>query len=537
MRHLLAIVSLLGVSACTHVDTGQIDYRVAQPPAVITDTALDSYASHCREVTQDLCAPLNPADLIRRYQPGTSSYNSPFSSSDIYSIEIEQGVIGDNLLEGVVLGREMGRAGQFAILANVFEFAPDAAQAAQRRFLQFGEFGGTSGEAGDVELKLVYFGTDVERHQAFNFSNIPLRPRSAYNGGSIAIQIVIMEVDSSSGPVTSLLRTLARFGQQAVPAPPGVRDVLFDLGESLLSGGSHDDLLFEYRLVLSAPGADRNAVQAAFAPGRYVLRRAQDRTTPMRWEDLVLDHNTARLFRRSGTGNAVTYQPVLNDAYLVLNIRRYAAGTAPEFYAFQDWSEFRQLLQRATDTQGAPLNAVNDDLTEALLNRRSTEWRSRLSLKWAAAEARLRAYTEQLLPTLDDAALTTCTLLPEEQRRASREQAAQDAREALRDFRSIYQAALQTSMTPTNSNTPASEFRAADHQALASAVTRYFIPWASEVKAEWFSDAGAFERAFINDNAPQNLADRAIETADARRSPSISCAELVRRGVATHRVQ
>jgi hypothetical protein len=336
MRQVL-MAALVLLSACSHIDTGQADYRVADGPAVPINRDLTAIGgtNYCASEVSAKCDPVLPARVVRRYMPNPETGWRAFRDEQIYSIEIEQGVIGSNILEGKVLGHQFGSKGEVAILANVFEFASAASDANLKRFLDGEELSKATDDPSDVELKLVYFNDDVRRGQAFNFSNIPLRQRSVYGGGTIGIQIVVMEIDAQAAPVASLLKTLARFGQQIVPVPGEAKDMLFDLGESILTG-SQDDRLLEYRFALSSSQSlnDDKAVQATFAPGRYVIRRLQDRRVDMDWDMLRLDHNTGRLFKYTAAG----LTPIVDDLYLVLNVRRYPAGTRPEFYSLRDWT-------------------------------------------------------------------------------------------------------------------------------------------------------------------------------------------------------
>jgi hypothetical protein len=451
-----------------------------------------------------------------------------FKAPQVYSIEIEQGMIGSNILEGHFLGRQYGRSAEIAILANVFEFAGKAEDAAARRFLETGETPGTADDPSDVELKLVYFGDNVLRRQAFNFSNIPLRERSEYGGGSIGIQIVIMEVDAQAGPVASLLTTLARFGQQLLPGPGEAKDMLFDLGESLLSG-SQDDKLFEYRFVLSAAGDNPRAAQATFAPGRYVLMRKQRRDEEMGWSALRLDHNTARLFEKSADPTLAGYRELREDLYLVLNVRRYPANTKPEFYSPLTWSSFRTALQAAADTNAAPLDRVTENLQTLLGKERSSTWRAGLSRQWAAAEDRLHLYSARYLQSFAVVEDSTCPVTANELERR-RDEAERGAADALRRFVTNYKEAMAVPVKDKDGKEVGQEFTASDREQLLSMIATYFMPWASSgTQQDKFKDAAAFETAFMVEAAAPDLVETALAAARAKGSGAKSCLDLVAR--------
>lgn len=494
MRNIFAGLAAVALAACSHVDTGQIDYRVADKV-------------HCEPQSGKKCEP-SLASLDRRYEPSAAESEAPFQANDVYSIEIEQAMIGTNIMEGHILGRQIGKSAEIAILANVFEFGASDEEAAQRRFLQSGQWDRSSEDPSDVELKLIYYGDDIKKHQPLNFSNIPLKPRNAYLGGSVGVQIVVMEVDAQSGPVASLLTTLARFGQQAIPVSTEVSDLLFDLGESLFTGGSGDDRLFEYRFVLSAAAADPDAVQATFSPGRYVLWRSQDRNIAQKWQDVKLDLNTGRLVKNDD------HDEVRDDLYMVLNVCKYPDGTASEAYAFDNWSGFRSKLQKEVDDRTKPVEKVTEAVSEAIRDRRSEDWRSQLFGKWSFAEGRLSAVRSRTVKFADDSDFSSCTRARDTVARR-RQEAERNARDALRGFVAEYQAA-------TKGTGPAEEFVAEDREALVSRVARFFMPWTGDIERH-FADATTFD-AFATDAA--GLIPEAISTAASASREVKSCNDL-----------
>lgn len=530
MKRLKGVVLLLICSGCSHTDTGQIDYRIAEPPAILSSSTIANHSSG---------QALNPAKLVRRYQPGGPDSEAPFAVDDVYSIEIDQGMMGKQLLEGKFFGKEFGKSAQFAILANVFQFASGAAEAKSHRFLEFGPGADPLKSEGDAELKLVYYSGDVKRGQPFNFSHIPLVPRTPYAGSSIGIQIVIMEIDSQSGPMRSLLTTLAQFGQKATPSVPGVTDVLFGLGQSLFLGGSHDDRIFEYRFVLSAPSTDANAVQPTFTPGRYVLLRTERRDVDQKWEALRLDHNTGRLFDAQN-------QPIQpqDELYLVLNIEKFPPKTAQEFYEPQSWSAFRTTLQEAVDAQAQPLASVTKDVAAMLAKSRSSQWRDGLSLKWAAAKSRLDRYSANTLASVAKAKiaatpLASCTLLPESELNRNSGLAKRDAQLALDSFLALYTEALRANAqakeaSDKDPSVPKQEFSDADREAIVTLIAQYFIPFDVVAGSEAnLRDAAAFESNYLGASAKAKLTDDAVAIALSRSTDTLDCSQLARRGLAT----
>lgn len=518
------IVGLAFIStSCAHIDTGQADYRIADVPVVTTNRNLEPLpGNRCSKKLVEACDPILPSRVVRRYMPETSTGWSGFEANQVYSIEIEQGFVGSNILEGQVFGHQFGKTAEIAILANVFEFAAQADEASKRRFLENAEVPGKADDPSDVELKLVYFSDDLNRHQPMNFSNIPLRPRSNYGGGSIGIQLVVMEVDAQTGPVSSLLKTLAKFGQQALPVPGEAKDMLYDLGESLLTG-SRDDKLLDYRFVLSAPTADDRAVQATFAPGRYVVRRSQNRTVDMGWEALRLDHNTSRLFIQDATG----LKPVTDDLYMILNIRRYPDGTKPEFYQMADWSEFRATYQAAKDAQGAPLDTVTASLTGLLGTVRSDALGDDLKQKWVTSKNRLDLYSHRYAPDFDAIDVSQCKVAPAELK-TRLDIAERQATDAIRGFVAAYQAALALKRKDAKGAVIGDEFDASDREKLVSSIAKTFMPWSGTgADPSAFGDAAAFEAAFIAASPPQNLKQVSLTAAKANALPLPTCETLM----------
>ena len=188
MRY-LAIPAVMFLAACAHIDVGQVDYRVADE-------------SKCPQFPCQV-------GLAHKYL----ATQAPFEKGDVYSIEVEQAFIGTTLLEGVILGKEIGTRAEYAILANTFELDSEG----KMRFIEVPEYDGAA--AGSPKMKLIYYGDDIARRQPFNFSNIPFMPRAVYNGGTIGIQIVVKELDNELPAITALLETLADYGKTIVPVP------------------------------------------------------------------------------------------------------------------------------------------------------------------------------------------------------------------------------------------------------------------------------------------------------------------------------
>lgn len=504
--------AVLLLAACQHIDTGQADYRIAEMPK---PGEWQSRVTTCAASAPASCTPLDPARLDRKYV----HTGEGFTLNEGYSIELEQGVIGTQLLETVIFGQEFGKAAQFAILANAFEFAGTEADQATRRFLEATEYQGTADKPDDVELKLVYYGDDVRRMQPFNFSHIPVLARSKYSGRSIGIQIVILELDAQSGPVKSLLETLAKFGEQAVPGPSAVKGMLFDLGQSLLNGGSKDDRLLDYRFVLSAAEIGQAKLGPTFAPGRYVIRRARNRGNPMEWNNLILDHNSGRLYRID-KNEART--EVRDEMYLVLNIKRYSEATDPEFYSGPDFSAFRQTVQAAADERDKPISAITKQLAKLVGAQRSAQLRSQVASGWGTVTQNMEILASRSFANLDEDAEWTACKPMQARLQTLRDLSDRDLRDAIRKFVTDYQAALVERKVDENSDATQREINDEDREAMVSLIARSFMPWNGPTTPHEFATAADFEAEFIN-AGPSNLTIRAADTAKERGNGNGGC--------------
>jgi hypothetical protein len=494
MKKLALAGSILTLGACAHVDTGQIDYRVADRPGTVQH--------QCPRGTGSLCV-LAPTRVDRRYLSAPDPVRE-FINGDHISIELEQGVIGSNILEGEVLGARLGRAGEFAVLVNVFEF--DSLVGIEndrqiRRFMETGIGGTATQDPSDVELKLVYFGQDVRLRQPFNFSKVPLLPLTRYRGGSIGIQIVIIEVDAGKGPISSMLGTLARFSEQILPGASEEADFVFDLGESLLSGSGGDDRLFEYRFVLSPPNPRSDVPQATLTAGRYVLRRSQQRDTPIDWENVRLDHNTARLFRYA---NDVPVEEIRDELYLVLNIVNH--GNAERFQPYRQygWQEIAPRIEQAV-AAGADATTIGRVVETEMAARRSADRLASLSAGWEAVHlkmTRLKAVSAGT-PAAAEADREAC-LVRLRDIQLQQDIAKRELRLAVRFFNVAYAAAM-AGTTP--------ELQPLHQESLIAIVAQSFEPYEPRELAASFATPAAFHAAYGGAGGAAALEQLVLKTA------------------------
>lgn len=589
LRKAVAILGTVAMVACSHVDTGQIDYRIAEdggnikgcpaesgqcrlgeldrryaqrgaprftgraedPPsatgnnaattnagapagqapggAVIPPAASAQPPAPAQPPAQGQpppptspTAPVQPPALARTaapaQPPAAASQRRTFQSDSIYSINLEQVVIGGTLLEGMVFGREFGRTAEFIILANVFEL--DAT--GTRRFLEAYEYHPEADTDSPNQLRVVHYASDVARHQPLNFSNIPLLGARQYQGHSVAIQIVIIEVDVRSSAMSTMLQTLADFGRGALPVPPGGQQLLGNIGQSLFSGRG-DDTIFDYRFVLTPPSGQTDSMQPILAPGRYVLRRQQNRSAPMNWNELYLDHNTSRLYRQDGQRRWVEAR---DELYLVLNIQQLPNHFPTEEYRGETWRQARTALQDAANARDVPLETLSQNLTQAMREDRSHAVRQDLMRLWQIAEERLLAY-EQLLKEEGDDAVQNCRLYDPPFRQRVRGLARSDATAALDRFLTLYRQLLVAPPNVPNAQPPLLPQQRTE---IVAAVARYYAPVRDELAPHLLGHA-AFETKWVNNAASTFIGDT-LEQAKAHMRAATSCQELIERGLA-----
>ncbi len=567
-------IALVLLAACSHVDTGQIDYRIAENGILPKDCPPDSdecslgrlNRRYAQQGAPTLAPSANPpaaagngsrqansgaapvpavavagaaggqpaaAAAPAANQPDAAAAPSPpvpppgaapapapapipqrpaFQSDSLYSINLEQAVIGGTLLEGIVLGREFGTRGQYIILANVFELDGEGT----RRFLESYEYHPETDTDSPNQLRVVHYAGDVARHQPLNFSNIPLLGARPYQGHSVAIQIVIIEVDVRSGAMSTLLQTLADFGKGALPIPPGGQQILGNIGQSLFSGRG-DDTIFDYRFVLNPPSGQSDSMQPIIAPGRYVLRRQQNRSAEMNWNDIRLDHNTSRLYRRVGQ----RWVEDRSELYLVLNIQQLPNTFPTEVYQGQTWRQARAALQSAADARDVPIEAISQTLVQTARGSRSQAIRRDLMRLWQVAEERLLAF-ERLLRKEGDG-VASCQLYDEQHRDRVRGLAEADASAALDRFLTLYRASL---VAPSGGEAPLQEQQRAE---IVAAVARYFAPVTDEFRPHILGRA-AFESKWLVDGS--TFITDTIAQAKAHMRGAANCQELVDRGLA-----
>ncbi len=282
MTRLFAIIFCLTLLAgCGAIrDHGAVDYRRAEiaPVASNTDGVVQPGEHH---LYADLRR-MNESDASGAY--GISEDDSitirlghayfedfpelPFAPSRIFS---DQSVFT--------------RRGEIAILINAFEYIEESTDETRLDW--------TPNSFEDAHV--IYYSDDVENNQHANFNNMPIYGPVEYNGGPIAIDIFMIEIDQVSPQFQSILKTLAEQGARLGGPSAEALSILNSLGTSLLSG-NQDDIFFRYTLILD-PGQNNTYLPIPrIEEGRYAFIRQQNRDTSVNWPVLSVDHNTGVLY-------------------------------------------------------------------------------------------------------------------------------------------------------------------------------------------------------------------------------------------------
>jgi len=520
------------------INTGQIDYRVAEP-FPITKQRLENHNSD---------QPLAPAKLKRRFSLPSEAFDPTKTNEtekEVYSIVLEQAVLGEWISEV-----KLAYPAEIAILANAFEFDGKNDTPATSRFYDFPEITGPAKNAAGQNtaaqegLKLIYFSPDVYNRQPLNFSSLPIVPPSKYNGRPIGIQIVILELDRMSAPLKSLLQRLADIGQASniAKAIPGVGDTALDLGRSLLDGNSNkDDILFEYRMVLnpknfsstSKDASGKINASATFQPGRHVIRRIETRNVQMPWAKLRLDHNTSRLFREADSG----FIEHREDTYLVVNIQKHLAGTPEAQYAFRTLANLNADLEEAVKTDGsASLKAITDSIDKRVIATRSNAWLDSVSGKWNNLKEEALSYDLYRFPIVPPSAGTKLKMVagapcsPRSQTvlKPDRIAARLKVTRAANAFVAEYNRALVEKRDNPNGGTRLDQFGTAERATLVSIMGLFVVPKDDSKEAN-FSDVSSFESIYITPQTGNELSKDIIGAMD-NIEREFSCDDLENRG-------
>ena len=211
------------------------------------------------------------------------------------------------------------------------------------------------------EARLVYFSSDVQPGQHFNFHNMPVYGPIDYKGRPLGIDITITEIDAEDKQAFAIFKTIAGFGAKAyAPAAPAL-SILEGIGKSLLASGT-DDTEWRFSMVLDPAGGYDGSVYSTAEAGDFVFVRERTRQAQTPWDKLQLDHNTGRLWIKPDQGEL---QPFTKSTYLSVQIVK-GAGSENVILEQNTYGPFRDALDKETNTKveefvknvGEPLEAI-----------------------------------------------------------------------------------------------------------------------------------------------------------------------------------
>jgi len=279
------VCCLFLLASCANLNEGAIDYRKS---------------------AADINGKPNQLMLIEKYSPGIFS-DAEIHKNNSISIHLEQAYIKEffelaNPFKGE--GKSDVR-GEIAVVARVREMKAGA----DNDF----NFGPKSEESG----RLVFYSDDVQEEQFLNLSYLPIYGPITYEGGPIAIQLYIMELDTGSKKLKPLLSTLAASGSQAYPPASPILNLLDTLGSALINGGGNDRL-FSYSMVLMPEGGFSKLSYPILEAGNYVFVRKEDRSEEFDWE-IVLDQRTGRLKVKDGDKIGPEFR---GETYMTIQVQK-----------------------------------------------------------------------------------------------------------------------------------------------------------------------------------------------------------------------
>lgn len=521
------------LSACAFNDVGEVDYRKAEQPATVmaSDGGAACQPAEIESDQKNQCPPLFSGKLFRKY----SASGETITFNTVYSINLERGLIASmnespfspkRLLTGK---NPLQKIGEIAILAAVFESANSQAEAnsGQTRFADLTDLNA---------LKVVYYSPDVEAGQTLNFSNISVQAPTIYNGNKISIQIVVIELDRTNGPLQALMQQLASLGAKTAGLPTsGTSKILTDLGTSLLTK-ANDDVIFDFRFTLDPAGAVGAAGPPVFEAGRYILRRTDNRQAEAIWKNLVVDHDSGELMRQTNSGTVDSpmykYSQFADDTWFTINVVKHPLGTKPSYYAEQRLEQFNKQLRTASEASGAALTTATNALITQAATLRSENWGDKVLAAAQNLVESYRVYTRALVPAASPDT-EKCTINPNAEMVES--QRLFEAETTAYKFADIYNSALN------DKNGNEAIFKENDQRAALYIFSQYFAPLpysnagtgnGSKIENnDLLSPTSAFVVKFVKDGKIADLTT--LMKAKAETLAASTCEMLITNGVAT----
>ena len=183
------------------------------------------------------------------------------------------------------------------------------------------------GPSSDKNGRVIFYSNGVKALQYLNFSYLPVYGPIKYEGGSLIIQLTIIELDDPSDQQKAMLNSLASAGQQLYPPASEVLTVLDSVGSAILSNSS-DDILFRYSMTLVPASNSSNYPSPIVAEGNYAFIRKNTNKGLLEkeiFDKLFFDNSSGRLVEEcSGKENK---EPTNNNGESTSNVYDYAPCT------------------------------------------------------------------------------------------------------------------------------------------------------------------------------------------------------------------
>ena len=292
-------ISLIMAVGCAVSNEGAVDMRK-------TDRIFGTQKNNTQTQADDCLLHLH----VKNFALGNT--DSRLEKNDSISIHLRTAyihtfnefIIGNPLL--IFTRSGLKPDGEIAIVANVFEEQSS-------KELDFKNM-----DSG----RLVFYSNNVHQKQFLNFNNMPIYGPKRYDGAPIAFRISIMELDVQSEQMKAILDTLAKAGSTAyAPASP-ILNVLNSVGKTL-ADGKQNDTEFRYAMVLDPRGGSSRINHFTLEVGNYVFIRKENRSEPIHWDELVLDENEGRLYKKIEIDGVVKKGQLYKDeSYLVVEINK-----------------------------------------------------------------------------------------------------------------------------------------------------------------------------------------------------------------------
>lgn len=216
--------------------------------------------------------------------------------------------------------------------------------------------------------RLVFYSDNVFKGQPLNFNNMSIYGPIKYTGAPLIFRITIVELDTNSEQIKSMLKGLAMVGQWAcAPAVP-VLGVLNGIGQSLV-GSDLNDTEFRYTMVLDPRGGFEELNHFVLQAGNYVFIRSENRQKRIPWEDLRLNENEGCVYWKSdasGSGKLYT-----DNTYLVIEINKDISSVEIDL-SEDTYGELLEALKSKDVEKAKNLTMMANALGEALVPRAQT---------------------------------------------------------------------------------------------------------------------------------------------------------------------